>query len=189
MANRRLASKFSTIVLAMVVAVFLSASAGADPPSKKRVKKGSATPQKARATHDQRAPTPHKARAADGQKKHVRRAHPTKTYVRTSRDYGHVRIAHPHRHDNGSIIVRPIIARSARVTPVVLHRLEDRRRNQIQLVIKHFHSGDHASALHLWGSFVAGLVDYHEPIDLDEVMLLIAPFQWPGRTRTLLFGR
>jgi len=70
--------------------------------------------------------------------------------------------------------IRPVILRSARVTHVVLDRFEDRRRDQLHLVIRHFEEGHRARALEVWGGFVDGLADYREPIDLDEVMLFIA---------------
>jgi hypothetical protein len=102
-----------------------------------------------------------------------RREHPQRSYVRTRRDYGHVRLTRRERHE-GRLNVRPIIVKSARVSPVVLQRFEDRRRDQLQLVIQHYREGRRTEGLETWTGFVNGLADYPEPVDLDDVMLYVA---------------
>ncbi len=138
----------------------------AEPPRKKRVEKKPASPKKARAV---RSPSSGSAAASD-----ARRTQKRKSYVRPRKAYGHVRVARHHRRDDGRLDIRPIMARSARVRPVVLNRFEERHRGQVHLMIQHVKDGHRKKALDLWGLFVEGLADYHEPIDLDEIMLLIA---------------
>ena len=157
----------TSLVLAILLIGLFHVPAGAQTPKKKRVQKGKAVRHKGKAV-------PHKARAAPGEKSRVRRAHPKKSYVRVRRDYGHVRVTRRHRQPDGALNARPIIVRSARVSPVVLGRFEDRRRDQIRLTIQHFKEGRRERALEIWGGFVGSLADYHEPIDLDDVMLYVA---------------
>lgn len=150
--------RFAAIVALALIAV--PAPAGGQPPRKKRVKK--------------EPPKVQKPRAAPSNESRPRRLHPRKAYVPTRREYGHVRVARRSRHGDQRFNIRPVILRSARVTPVVLDYFDDPRRDQLHLVIRHFKEGHRSRALEVWGGFVDGLADYREPIDLDEVMLFIA---------------
>jgi len=69
--------------------------------------------------------------------------------------------------------IRPILVRSARVTPIVLERFHDQRRDQLRLVIRYLREGKRVMALDTWRVFVDGLADYPEPVDLDEVMMYV----------------
>ncbi len=148
------------LVFSMLLGGLLPPSAGAQPPTKKRVKKERATPQK--------------ARVVPGNRPAQRRTRPRKSYVRTRRDYGHVRVTRRHRRDDGKFNIRPIIVRSSRVTPVVLDRFEDQGRDQIRMIVRHFREGRRPKALEIWGGLIDTLAEYREPIDLDDVMLYIA---------------
>lgn len=148
------------LVLGLLFGGLLPPSTDAQPPAKKKVKK-------------QQAPTK-KARAVSGDRPGVRRTRPRESYVRTRRDFGHVRVRQRHRHGDVTLDIRPILVRSARVTPVVLHRFEDRRREQIRMIARHFREGRRREALAIWGTFVDDLAGLHEPIDLDEIMLYVA---------------
>jgi len=155
---------------------------GTQPPAKRRVKdaqtpakrrvKGAQPPAKRRVKGDHVQPG--KFRVAPADRTSPRRVRPRKSYVRTHRDYGHVRVTRRHRRDDGRIHIRPVLLRSARVRPVVLERFQERRRDQIRLIAEHFRAGRRARAVEAWRMFVSGLVEYHEPIDLDEVMLYVA---------------
>ncbi|UCC31873.1 MAG: hypothetical protein JSU86_06265 [Phycisphaerales bacterium] len=152
---------FRSFPVIVTLALFvIPAFADGQPPRKKRVKK--------------EPPKVQKPRAAPSDKSRPRRLRPRKAYVPTRREYGHVRVARRSRHGDQRLNIRPVILRSARVTPVVLDRFEDRRRDQLHLVIRHFKEGHRARALEVWGGFVDGLADYREHIDLDEVMLFVA---------------
>jgi len=70
--------------------------------------------------------------------------------------------------------IRPIVVRSARVSPVVLNRFERRDQDQIRTMIKCLRDNRRGQAMEIWASFVSGLSDYHQPVDLDEVMLYVA---------------
>jgi len=165
---------FVTVITAVLVGLF-SLSAAADPPSKTRVTKEQDTSSKGRSGHDDRRDeirVDGRDDRRDG-RRNVRRERPTKSYVPTRRDYGHVRVVQPHRRADGTINIRPIIGRCSKVTPVVLARFEDKRRSQVELVISLFKKGERSKAVEIWGSFVTGLAEYHEPVDLDEVMLYV----------------
>lgn len=97
-----------------------------------------------------------------------------KVYLPTRRAYGHVRVSEYPRRLDGHIHVGRIIARSQRVTPVVLERFEDRHRNEITAIIRFYRAHDHAHAIEAWGRFIDGLADHHVSIDLDELMMYIA---------------
>jgi hypothetical protein len=97
-----------------------------------------------------------------------------KLYLPTRRVYGHVRVSERPRQPDGRINVRRVIARSQRVTPVVLERFQDRRREEINLVIRCYRDRDHSRALEAWARFIDGLTDYPDPIDLDEVIMYVA---------------
>lgn len=177
-------SRTTSLILALLMVGLLHAPAGAQTAKKKRVQKGKAVPKKAQVAPGKkgrvapgekgRVAPGKKARVAPGEKSRVRRMHPKKSYVRVRRDYGHVRVTRRHPPAGGTVNVRPIIVRSSRVSPVMLGRFEDRRRDQIRLAIRHFKAGHRERGLEVWGAFVGGLADYHEPIDLDEVMLYVA---------------
>ncbi|UCE61362.1 MAG: hypothetical protein JSU63_06365 [Phycisphaerales bacterium] len=124
------------------------------------------------AEHRERV-SPHKDRATpiDGRKRS--RVRDKKTYLRTRDRYRHVRIAQHHRRDDGRVYIRPIIQRSVTVLPSVLDRFEGRRRSDITLIIQHLNRGERRRAIELWGRFVEGLVDYRDPIDLDEIVVYI----------------
>lgn len=114
-------------------------------------------------------------------------ARPAKSYVRARRDYGHVRVPRRVHNLDGTPSARPVLIRSARVTPAVLQRFEGRRHEQIQLTIRYLREGQRARALESWGSFIESLVDYGEPIDLDDVMLYIAREGCPYENPEFLF--
>lgn len=97
----------------------------------------------------------------------------SRRYLRTRNNYRHVRVSRRARRSDGRIDIRPVIVRSTRIRPVVLERFENRRREQVGLVLRYFREGDRTRALVSWGLFVDGLVDYGAPIDLDDVMLYI----------------
>jgi len=154
----------------------------ADPPAKRKAKGAQPTarkretdaqpPAKRRARGDHFPPG--EPRVAPMDRTGPRRVRPRKSYVPTRRDYGHVRVTRRPRRDDGRIYIRPVLVHSARVGPVVLDRFEERRRDQIRMIVGHFRSGQRARAVEAWRSFIDGLVEYHEPIDLDEVMLYVA---------------
>lgn len=97
-----------------------------------------------------------------------------KRYIPTKRVYGHVRVTEYPRRPDGRINVRRVIARSQRVTPVVLERFEDRRRDQLREVIRYYRERDRTRAVEVWARFVGGLSDVSVAVDLDEIMLYIA---------------
>lgn len=143
-----------------------------EPPSKKRMKDATVPSTKKRANKDRAARA--KSPFAPVGKSRTPRVRPRKSYVQTRRDYGHVQVTRRHRRDDGRLHTRPILVRSARIGSVVLNRFQDRRRDQVRLVIHHFRTGQRARALEVWRTFVDDLVGYHEPIDLDEIMLYVA---------------
>ena len=150
----------SGLLIALLLGGLLPLRAGAQPPAKKRIDRGRTTPKKARVVSPEESPR--------------RRVHPRKAYVRTRRDYGHVRVTHRQASADGRLNMRPVIVRSARVTPRVLERFEDPKQDQIRLAIRHFREGHRAEGLRIWGVFIDGLSDYREPIDLDDIMLYVA---------------
>ena len=160
MFEHRIRLVISGSLIALLLGGLLPLRAGAQPPAKKRIDRGRTTPKKARVI------SPDESRR--------RRERPRKAFVRTRRDYGHVRVTHHRASADGRLSMRPIIVRSARVTPLVLERFEDRRRDQLRLAIRHFREGQRAEGLRIWGVFVDGLSDYPEPIDLDDIMLYVA---------------
>lgn len=167
---------------AIVLVGLLCLPVGADPPAKKRVKRAE-PPAKKRVKHAEppskkrvkvEPASPKKSRVVPVDKHRRHRVRPIRSYVRTRRDFGHVRVIRRDRRADGRLHVRPILVRSAWVRPVVIERFEDRRRDQLRLIVQHFRAGQRARAIEVWRTFVNGLVEYHEPIDLDEVMLYIA---------------
>jgi hypothetical protein len=85
------------------------------------------------------------------------------------------------------LYVRPVLVRSARVTPVVIRRFEGRRHEQIELTIQLLKEGRRARALEVWGGFVDSLAEYGEPVDIDEVMLYVAREGCPYEHADFLF--
>ena len=172
-----------------LLAVAAIASGQQDPPKKRKVEKRRPAPEppqkkepkgkrrvekhRPRVEPDRQAPP---ARRRDADSHDRRRVTPRrgKVYLPTRRAYGHIRVSErPHRHD-GSIQVGRIIARSQRVTPIVLERFEDRRRDEISVIIRYYREHDHAHAIEAWGRFIDGLADHRLAIDLDELMMYIA---------------
>ncbi len=162
-----------TVRLFMAIGLvgLLSVPAGADPPSKKRAQ-GAEPRSKKRVVTEPAAPRG--PRVVPVEKPRPRRVRPTRSYVRTRRDFGHVQLTRRDRRADGRLLIRPALVRSMRVRPVLLERFQDRRRDQVRLIIQHFRAGQRARALEVWRTFVDGLVEYQEPIDLDDVMLYIA---------------
>ncbi len=97
-----------------------------------------------------------------------------KVYLPTRRAYGHVRVSEYPRRPDGHIHTADLIARSQRLTPVVLERFDHRHRNEITAIIRFYRAHDHGHALEAWGRFIDGLADHHVSIDLDELMMYIA---------------
>jgi hypothetical protein len=141
------------------------------PPTRERIQKGKPVgKKKVVGDRDVR----NRPRVISSEKRRAAPAEPQKRFVRTRRDFGHVRVARCHRRDDGHLHIRPILVRSAKVRPVVLDRFEERRREHLRSIIRHFRTGQRQQAVSAWRVFVDGLAEYHEPIDLDEVMLLVA---------------
>ena len=136
---------------------------------------------------DTRPPSPNKARATEPSERGGDRGRPQKAYVRTQRDYGHVRVAEPRRNDDGRLNVRPIIVRSTRVTPNVLTQFDERHRAQVSVVIRNLREGQRDTAMGSWRSFVQSLSECDRPIDLDEVMLYVGREGCLHQSGALLF--
>ena len=130
---------------------------------------------------------PDQARVTLPQKRKAENRRPRKAYVRTRRDYGHVRVLEPHRHDDGRLNVRPIIVRSARMTPVVLSQLDELHRTEVSVVIRHLREGHRDTAMRSWRSFVQSLSECERPIDLDDVMLYVGRESCLHGSGSLLF--
>ncbi len=97
-----------------------------------------------------------------------------KRYVRTHRDYGHVRVVERTPIVRRRVETRQVIVRSARVSPIIIERFPPARRDHLHSVIRLFREGRRPEALKVWATFVGGLRDYDEPVDLDDVMLYVA---------------
>lgn len=157
-------SRVHLAFLMLVLPVGLACAVAEAQTQKRRVDEGKAKRETRRPAHSQER----KARA------HTRKARAPRSYQPTRREYSRVQVTrYPRRHD-GRLDVRPVMLRSARVRPVVLQRLGDRRREHVDLVIRHLRAGDRARALDTWRIFIDGLVEFNEPVDLDEVMLYVS---------------
>ena len=111
-----------------------------------------------------------------GRQRGVGRAAPRrgKVYLPTRRTYGHVRVSRYPRRPDGHIHAARLIARSQRLTPVVLERFDHRHREEITAIIRFYREHDRGHAIDAWGHFIDGLADHHGSIDLDELMMYIA---------------
>lgn len=146
------------LLIAVLAAAYLTDSAWAQTSTKKRIRTREIEPKKAKAK----------------KKKQVRKLHPKKASVRPQKTYSHVRVLHPHRLPDGRLHSRPLLARSAAVASAVLNQFERRRQDQINRVILDMRNGRREQAIRIWANFVVDLADHPEPVDLDEIMLLIA---------------
>ena len=181
------------VMVAMALGIVSATAVGQRPLGKKKPKK---TTVKQRSPHasKERAPgakaSPRSPRAAKERalrSTHGKRVTQRRRYVPTRREYRHVRFAHRPYHEDGRLDTRRILMRSARVTPVVLERFHDHRRDRIQTIIHHFREGRRSQAIHLWSGFVHELADYPDPVDLDEIMFVIAKESCSGESRPDLF--
>jgi len=178
----------SLLAMGLVLGTLQGISQAQPPAKKQRVQKQRVQKDKGRKEHAQKGRvSPPRARAEPAGKTRAPRARRGKSYVRARRDYGHVRVPRRVRRVDGAPSARPVLIRSARVTPAVLRRFEGRRHEQIQLTIRHLREGRRAKALESWGSFIESLVDYGEPIDLDDVMLYVAREGCPYENPEFLF--
>ena len=159
-------SRLNLTVSTFVLLVGLACALADAQTSKRRVDKNKDT-----AKRETRQP----AHSQEGKARSpTRKARAPRSYQPTRREYSRVRVTrYPRRHD-GRLDVRPVMLRSARVRPVVLDRFEDRRREHVDLVIRHLRAGDRVRALETWRLFIDGLVEFNQPVDLDEVMLYVS---------------
>ncbi|MCA9244065.1 MAG: hypothetical protein KDA32_08935 [Phycisphaerales bacterium] len=98
----------------------------------------------------------------------------SREYVRTGRDYRHVRVERAPRLSDGRLDSRSIIVRSARIGRRPVTVLPKRDIADVDVVIRFFRDGNREEGLRAWSRFVSSLREYGDPIDLDDVMYYVA---------------
>lgn len=96
------------------------------------------------------------------------------TYLPTGPSYRHIRVVERPLRGKRLADSRTVIVRSTSVQPRCIVSFDDRRQTQVRSVIRLYREGNRAQAVRTWGGFVASLVDYHDPVDLDEIMLYVS---------------
>jgi hypothetical protein len=148
----------------LLIAVLASGSSGQEPIRTKKRKPASDKPDKV----EKRSVEPRGRVVERDQVRH------RKTYLKTRREYRHVRVLDRSRRSDERPDRRAVIVRSARVTPRAWARLDDRQQTRIGRIIRDFRADQRSQALQSWSVFLEDLRECEEPVELDDVMLYIA---------------